>query len=95
MKFLEKYDFTEEDIDELVDTTPKKIMNAIKKSQDLVEANLGYLKDLGVKTCVDIFITFPDMFFMDHSTFKEMLDKYEKASLVEKLNANYRLIEFL
>ena len=95
MKFLEKYDFTQEDIDELIDTTPKKIMNGIKKSQDLVESNLSYLKDLGIKTYVDIFLNFPDLFFMDHSNFKEMLDKYEKDSLVEKLNANFRLIEFL
>ena len=95
MKFLEKYDFTPEDIDELIDVTPKKIMNEIKKSQKLVEMNLGYLKDLGVNTYVDMFLNYTDVFFMDHSTFKEMLDKYEKDSLVEKLNANYKLIEFL
>lgn len=95
MKFLEKYDFTKEDIEELIDTTPKKIMSAIKKSQKLVETNLSYLKDLGITTYVDIFITFPDLFFMDHSNFCEMLDKYEKDSLVEKLNANFRLIEYL
>lgn len=95
MKFLEKYDFSKEDIDELIDNTPKKIMNAIKKSQDLVEKNLEYLKGLGISTYVQIFVNFPDLFFMDHSNFKEMLDKYEKDSLVEKLNANFRLIEFL
>lgn len=95
MKFLEKYNFTAEDIDELIDTTPKKVMNNLKKSQELVEKNLSYLKDLGINTYVDIFLNFPDIFFMDHSNFKEMLDKYEKDSLVEKLNANFRLIEFL
>ena len=95
MKFLEKYDFSKEDIDELIDNTPKKVMNAIKKSQDLVEKNLEYLKGLGISTYVQIFVNFPDLFFMDHSNFKEMLDKYEKDSLVEKLNANFRLIEFL
>ena len=95
MKFLEKYDFTKEDIDELIDNTPKKIMNSIKKCQPLVESNLNYLKDLGISTCVQIFINFPDLFFMDHHNFKEMLEKYEKDSLVEKLNANFRLIEFL
>ena len=95
MKFLEKYDFSKEDIDELIDNTPQKVMNAIKKSQDLVEKNIEYLKGLGISTYVQIFVNFPDLFFMDHSNFKEMLDKYEKDSLVEKLNANFRLIEFL
>ena len=52
MKFLEKYDFTKEDIDELIDNTPKKIMNSIKKCQPLVESNLNYLKDLGISTYV-------------------------------------------
>lgn len=95
MEYLEKYGFGKEDIDKLLYTTPKKIVSALKKSQELVETNLSYLKDLGINTYVDIFVNFPDMFFMDHSNFREMLDKYEKDSLVEKLNANFRLIEFL
>ena len=95
MKFLEKYNFTEADINELIDNTPKKIMNAMKKSQKLVETNLEYLKNIGISTYVPIFINYPDLFFLDHSTFKAMLDKYDKDSLIEKLNANFRLIEFL
>ncbi len=95
MKFLEKYDFTKDDIDKLIDNTPKKIMNEIKQSQKLVEKNLAYLKDLGITTYVQIFINYPDLFFMDHSNFKDMLDKYEKDSLIAKLNSNFRLIELL
>ena len=87
MKFLEKYDFTKEDINELIDNTPKKVMEDLKKSQKLVEKNLEYLKTLGISTYIKIFINFPDLFFMDHSNFKDIL--------VEKLNSNYKLIEFL
>ena len=45
MKFLEKYDFSKEDIAEFVSSTPKKIMEAIKANRSLVEKNLEFLKD--------------------------------------------------
>jgi len=95
MKFLEKYDFEKEDIEEFVNNTPKKLMNSIKKFQDLVEINLGYLKGLEINTYKEIFIDYPDMFFMDPSNFKGIFDKYEKESLIEKLNSNYKIVEYL
>lgn len=95
MKFLEKYDFTKEDIDEFINNTPKKLMDAIKESKKLVEANLGFLKGLEINTYKEIFIDYPDMFFMDPSVFKGIFDKYEKDSLVEKLNNNYKIVEYL
>lgn len=95
MKFLEKYDFKKEDIDEFINNTPKKVMDAIKKHRALVEENLGYLQSLGPKTYREIFINFPDLFFMDSSEFKKMLSKYETDSLLERLNENIKVIEYL
>lgn len=95
MKFLEKYDFNKEDIDEFVNNTPKKILEAIKKEKELVEENLEFLKSIGTSTYREIFINYPDMFFMDVSNFQKMFNKYERESLIEKLNSNYKVVEYL
>ena len=95
MKFLENYDFDAADIEEFIDSTPKKVMDAIKKNQKLVEENLSFLKSLGINTFKEIFIDYPTLFFMDSSNFQEKFSKYVKDSLIERLNENYKVVEYL
>ncbi len=95
MKFLEKYDFNSEDIEEFINITPKKMMDKIKDNQELIEANLSFLKGLGIKTFKEIFFDFPAIFFMDNSNFQEKFNKYVKESLIERLNENYKVVEYL
>ena len=95
MKFLEKYGFNKEDINRFLEITPEAMIKELTKEKDLVEVNLKYISSLGIDTYREIFINYPSMFFMDASVFKETFDKYEKDSLVEKLNKNYRIVEYL
>lgn len=95
MKFLEEYGFDSEDIQEFVDNTPKKMVNVINKNLKLVEENLAYVKGLGINTYKEIFINYPDMFLMDASNFSEMFSKYNTEELIEKLNANFKMVEYL
>lgn len=95
MKFLEQYDFSKEEIDEFINSTPKKIMDSIKKHKALVKNNLSYIKSIGANTYREIFTNYPDLFFMDPSQFKKMFDKYDKESLIQKLNENYKVVEYL
>lgn len=95
MKFLEKYDFKKEDIDEFIGNTPKKILESIKEHQELVEENISFIKGLNTKNYREIFINYPDLFLMDASNFTEMLNKYDSESLLEKLDANYKVVEYL
>ncbi len=95
MKFLEKYDFKNEEIDEFINNNSKKIIETIKENRELIESNLEFLKSLGIKTYKEIFIDYPDLFFMDKSNFEGMFNKYVKDSLVEKLNDNYKVVEYL
>ncbi len=95
MKFLEKYDFKKEDIDEFINNTPKKVLDAIKKHKDLIEKNLSFLYSLGATTYREIFIHYPDLFFLDVSVFQHVFNRYEKDSLLEKLNENFKIIEYL
>lgn len=95
MKFLEKYDFNKEDIADFLNNSPKKLIDAIKENRKLVSENLGYLKDLGVTNYQAIFLEYYDMFLMDHSNFVEIFSKYEPEDLIEKLNKNIKIVEYL
>ena len=95
MKFLEEYGFNQDDIQEFVDGTPKRIMEVILKNLPLVKKNLGYVKDLGIDTYKEIFINYPDMFLMDASNFSEIFSKYNTEELITKLNSNFKMVEYL
>lgn len=95
MNILEKYGFDKEEIQEYIDNTPSKMQNLIEKHLSLVEVNLKYIQNLGIATYKEIFINYPDMFLMDASNFSEMFSKYEPDELVEKLNNNFKLVEYL
>ncbi len=95
MNFLKEYGFLDSDISEYENNTPDKIKDVILKHENLVRVNLEYLKGLGVETYKEIFINYPDMFLMDASNFEESLAKYDKTELVEKLNANFKMVKHL
>ena len=95
MKFLEKYGFAPEDIEEFLDNTPKKMQDAIKENSELVEVNLKYVKDLGTSVYKEIFINYPDIFLLDASVFEKMFSQYETDELIESLNNNFKVAEYL
>lgn len=95
MKFLEKYDFNKEEIADFLNNSPKKLIDAVKNNKKLVCENIDYLKELGVTNYQEIFLEYYDMFLMDHSNFVDIFAKYEPQDLIEKLNKNIRIIEYL
>jgi len=95
MKFLEKYDFNKEEIADFLNNSPKKLIDAIKNNKKLVCENIDYLKSLGVTNYQQIFLEYYEMFLMDHSNFVEVFSKYEPEDLIEKLNKNIRIVEYL
>lgn len=95
MKFLEKLDFSKDDIAEIIDNTPDKLLDVIKAQKKLISENINYLRDLGVTNYQAIFIKYYDMFLMDNSNFKDIFAKYEKDDLIAKLKKNINIVEFL
>lgn len=95
MKFLEKLNFSKDDIAEIVDSTPEKLLEIIKTQKKLVTENISFLMDLGVTNYQAIFVRYSDMFLMDSSNFKDIFTKYEKEDLIAKLNKNINIVEFL
>lgn len=95
MNFLEEYGFTTEEIKNLTENIPPLLLEHLINSYTLVSKNLDYLKDLGVTNYKEIIIKFYDMFLMDNSNFLNIFKQYEKEDLLEKINNNYEIVEFL
>lgn len=95
MEYLEGLGISNEMIDELKDCTPEKLLTLLETNKKLVSANINYLKDLGVDKYPEILVKYPDMFLMDNSNFKDIFAKYEVNDLIEKINKNVGIVEFL
>lgn len=95
MKFLEKVNFSIETIEELQESVPNKLQELLISQSKLVIANIKYLQDLNITNIEEIFIKFYDMFLMDNSNFIEVFNKYDLEDLVNKINQNKNIVEYL
>ena len=95
MNFLENCNFTNKQIKELEEDISGIIKKSLLTNKILVEANLKYLSDLGVTNLFNIFKEYYDMFLMDNSNFMEIFNKYEETDLIDKLQKNIAIIEYL
>ncbi len=95
MNFLLEVEFTSDDIEFLENNVPESLYKALINNEKLVVENIKYLKSLGIKNYKEIFKKFYEVFFMDNSSFKATLDKYETDGLLEFLNKDINGFEFL
>lgn len=95
MKFLEKEGFSADDLVEILNNIPDKLQAQIEENHKLVTMNIRFLKEIGVMNYQKIFIKFYDLFLMDPSNFEDIFAKYDTADLINKLNKNVNIVEYL
>lgn len=95
MKFLDKMGFTKEEIEEVINNTPQLLLDKLKEHQKLVMTNISYLKELGVTNYKRVFINYYDMFLMDNSNFIEIFNQYDRDDLIDKIQKNVSVVEYL
>lgn len=95
MNYLEKIGFTSDDINVISKSTTSVILNLLKEQKRVVNANIVYLKNLGIANYREIFMKYPDMFLIDNSSFKEIFEKYDQEDLISKLNNNLDIFVYL
>ncbi len=95
MRYLENYGFKETEIKWLEENVCQTLKKALIEEQKLVGTNIEYLKNLGVLNYKEIFNNYYDMFLMDNSAFTEIFNKYDQADLVDKLQKNIAIVEYL
>jgi len=95
MDYLEKIGFTSDDINAIKKSTTSVIYKLLSEQKRVVNANITYLKKLGVSNYKDIFIKYPDLFLIDNSNFVEIFEKYDKEDLINKLENNIDVFAYL
>lgn len=83
------------DYNEMIMNLPESIKEDFVNNQNLVEENMNYLKDLGVKEYIEIFNSYYPMFLMDNSKFMGIFNKYDKSDLLDKISKNITIVEHL
>lgn len=95
MDYLKNIGFTSEEIENLVENVPTKVLDLLKENYKLVTQNLNFIKDLGISNYKEIFNKYYDMFLMDNSNFVEIFNKYDTKDLVDKLEKSIEIFDFL
>lgn len=95
MNYLEKFEFTKDQMLYLDQNTSRTLIDTMNQNQKLLSANLKYLFDLGVTNYREIFLEYYDLFLLDNSTFVGIFNKYDREDLVDKLEKNAAIIEYL
>ena len=95
MKFLEKFNFTKDEIQAFEDNTADVMLQTLADARKLVLANGNYLLELGVTNFKEIFQNYYELFLLDHSNFVNIFNKYDRDDLVEKLAKNVAIVEYL
>ena len=95
MKYLEKFGFSTESIEKFHEEISANMIQILEDNKKLVQANLAYLLELGIKNLQEIFINYYELFLMDNSNFIEIFNKYDREDLIAKLEKNVAIIEYL
>ena len=95
MKFLDKLGFSKQEIAEIENNTPELMITKLKEQQKLVSANILFLKELGVTNYKRVFINYYDMFLMDNSNFVNIFNQYDHDDLIDKIQKDITVVEYL
>lgn len=94
MNYLKKY-FDKDVLNYLKFNIPAVFKEEINNEEKIVVKNIETLKKLNISNIDEIFKNYYDMFLMDPSMFFEIFDKYDQDDLIDKLNKNIAIIEYL
>ena len=95
MDYLNNYGYSSDEISYIIENIPPLIKSALILNQSVVCTNLEYLIKLGIKNYKEVFNTYYDMFLMDPTKFYEVFNKYDQDDLIDKLEKNVGIIEYL
>lgn len=94
-RFLEDFDFSSEEIEDFSKKVSFSMGLLLLQSSKLIQLNLSYLRDLGVKNIKDIFFQYYELFLIDSNSFNGIFNKYDSEDLIDKLIQNIAIVEYL
>ena len=95
MDYLEKYNFTKDDISSFIKDVPAGVISLLEEQEKQVSNNIKYLRELGVANYKEVFINFYELFLNDDTSFRGIFEKYDREDLVDKIAKNINIVEYL
>ena len=95
MDYLEKYNFTKDDISSFINDVPASVISLLEEQEKQVSNNIKYLRELGVTNYKEVFTNYYELFLNDDTIFRGIFDKYDQADLVDKIAKNINIVEYL
>lgn len=88
MEYLYIYDLDNTDIEIMTENMSDDMYSDMTLFSELVKKNIDYLKEFGVKNYTQIVVKYPEIFLRDNESFKNVLSKFDKEDLIEKVAKN-------
>ena len=97
MDFLQKYNLTDEDIEEITKRNGESIVKNIILNKDNVIKVIDYLLEVGVNDSVikDLFVEQIGMFFRTKEEIADVFDEYEIDSIIKSLNYDVNTVDLI
>ena len=95
MDYLEKYNFTKDDISSFIEDVPASVIEILEENKKQVCNNIKYLRELGINNYKDVFINYYELFLNDDTNFRAIFEKYDRDDLIDKVAKNINIVEYL
>ena len=95
MDYLEKYNFTKDDISSFTKNVPASVVNLLEEQKKQVSNNIKYLRELGISNYKDVFLNYYEIFLNDDTNFRAIFEKYDRDDLIDKIAKNINIVEYL
>ena len=95
MDYLEKYNFTKDDISSFINNVPASVVNLLEEQKKQVSNNIKYLRELGINNYKDVFLNYYEIFLNDDTNFRAIFEKYDRDDLIDKIAKNINIVEYL
>lgn len=88
MEYLYELGLDSTDVEILKAGTSDEVYSDLSFFKNLVTENIYYLRDFGITNYVQVVVKYPEIFVRDAESFKNVLSKFDKQDLIDKVTKN-------
>ena len=88
MEFLNELGLDNTDIEIMTEALDDNIYSDMTLLKNLIKENVTFLQDFGIKNCNKIIVKYPEIFLRDTSSLENVLSKFDKEDLIQKVDNN-------
>ena len=85
MNYLTKYNLTNEDIKDIINSIDDDDKLELELNEERVSSIIDYFLSIGLTNIKDIIITKPNLFYDDINSIKMRIEKYSNTNIIELL----------